>query len=110
MNNKLTFQMSGAACARHRDNLNCILGEHQAPNLQTDDQLTVNYRLGLGLESKLLAKMRALVEMAEDEGVEFTAEWDADVVETYSEIVRLLEDLKSIEERRTHKEIWKKSI
>lgn len=106
MKHKLSFSASGEVLDRHRENFKTIMG-NEMPDVGTEDKLTINYRLELTFDKPdMLKKLRAMVEMAEDDAMNFDGEMDEETVSSYSEFVRLLEDLQNIARVRKHRELW----
>lgn len=107
-NNKATFVFDEKRFSHHRENLQTILGTtHSIPESVDLGQFTINYNLNLSMDQGMLGKLRSMVEMAEDEDVDFSLDLSQEDIQVYSECMRLLDDLKRIAEERVHRSLWR---
>jgi hypothetical protein len=106
MANKATVVLGSECYSRHYDNLKKIFGDSNMPNIDTLSTLTVNYTISLAQDISFLTRLRALLEIAEDEGVQFSLGITNDEIAEFSEGLQVLKDLKFISEERKRKELW----
>lgn len=109
-NNKATVVLSSERYSKHIENLRTVFGEHDMPNIENLATLTINYSINLAQDINFLGKLRAISEMAEDDGVEFSMDVTNDDISDFAEGLQVLKDLKAISEERKRKELWNEKL